>query len=59
MALLVIVGIMTGAIVALLVARVTRWYELLLLGGWGVLGTIAVYNGDLSKFIDKLTSWLG
>jgi hypothetical protein len=35
--MLIVLGILTGAIVALMWAKVTRWYELLLLGGWGVM----------------------
>jgi hypothetical protein len=35
--MLVTLGLLTGAVVALLFAKVTRWYELLLLGGWGIL----------------------
>ncbi len=30
-------GILSGAVVALMFAKITRWYELVLLGGWGVL----------------------
>lgn len=29
--------LLSGAIGALMFAKVTRWYELLILGGWGVL----------------------
>jgi|GEM_PF-4785910 len=59
MALLVIVGIMTGAIIALIMAKVTRWYELLLLGGWGILGTVCVYNGYWADFISMVRNWAG
>lgn len=29
--------LLSGAIGALMFAKVTRWYELLILGGWGIL----------------------
>ena len=57
MALLVIVGLLTGAIVAMVIFKVTRWWELLVLGGWGVLATVAIYNGYLSEFVDTATAW--
>ncbi len=33
----VILLLATGGIVILVVTKVTRWYELLMLGGWGIL----------------------
>ncbi len=29
--------LLTGIVVTLMVVKVTRWYELLVLGGWGIL----------------------
>lgn len=57
MALLVIVGIMTGAIGAMVFFKITRWWELIVLAGWGILGTVSVYNGYFGEFIDVLTAW--
>jgi hypothetical protein len=59
MALLVIVAIMTGVIVGFIVAKVTHWVEVLLLGGWGILATVAVYNGDLARFAASVGAFLG
>lgn len=56
---LVFLGILTGAIVALLLARVTRWYEIAVLGGWGILAAVAVYEGDLARFLAGIGAWAG
>lgn len=29
--------LLTGAVAVLMFAKVTKWYELLMLGGWGIL----------------------
>jgi hypothetical protein len=34
---MILLAILTGAIVALMWARQTKWYEILLLGGWGLM----------------------
>lgn len=59
MALMVVVGILTGAVLVMVIAKVTRLWELFLLGGWGVLITVVVYNGDLARFWDTVTKWTG
>lgn len=59
MALLVIVGLLTGAVAAMVIFKVTRWWELILLAGWGVLATVVVVNGDLAEFWTAVTTWAG
>lgn len=59
MALLVIVALMTGAIVIMMIFKITRWWEAILIGAWGILSTVAVVNGDLADFWSKITSWAG
>lgn len=57
----VILALLTGAVGILLWTKQTRWYELLLLGGFGFLLACAILNksfGDLSPGMGTLfTRW--
>lgn len=57
--ILVFLGLMTGAVVTLIVTKVTHWFELGLLGGWGALFTVAIYNGDLARLFKLIGSTVG
>lgn len=59
MALLVVFGILTGAVLVMVLAKVTRLWELFILSGWGVLAAVVVVNGDLAEFWGAVTSWTG
>ncbi|MFI7448040.1 hypothetical protein ACIBQX_11130 [Nonomuraea sp. NPDC049714] len=57
MALLVIVGVLIGAVVTMMIFKITRWWELIILVGLGSLATVCVYNGYVGEFFDTLTAW--
>lgn len=57
MPLLVIVGLLTGAIVIMMIFKITRWWELIVLTCWGVLATVCVYNGYVATFWTAVTPW--
>lgn len=58
MVLLVLVAL-TGAITIMMLFKITRWWELIVIGTWGVLGTVIVYNGDLASLTDTISSGIG
>jgi hypothetical protein len=57
--LLVIVGLLTGAVITLVITKVTHWFEVLILGGWGVLAAAVVFNGDLAALGSDIASIFG
>ncbi|MET8140008.1 hypothetical protein ABZU32_06835 [Sphaerisporangium sp. NPDC005288] len=58
---MILLAILTGAIVALMWARQTRWYELVLLGGWGLLAATTplgrIPAGWLANVSDMIGGW--
>lgn len=57
MALLAIVALLTGAIVVMVITKVTRLWELILLATWAVLFTVSIYNGSWAEFWTTITAW--
>lgn len=49
-AMVVIFCLLTGAVAVLVFTRITRWYELLFLGGWGALLILVVTGMDMGEF---------
>lgn len=59
MALLVIVGLLTGAVATMMIFKITRWWEFIVLACWGCLATVCFYNGYVAQFFDMITAWAG
>ncbi|MDH2424710.1 hypothetical protein [Sphaerisporangium sp. TRM90804] len=58
---MILLAILTGMIVALMWTRQTKWYELLLLGGWGLLAATtdlgAIPAGWLAGINNLIAGW--
>ncbi|HEY9371015.1 hypothetical protein [Streptomyces sp.] len=57
MALLVVVACLAGVVGAMMKYRITSWWELILLTGFGVLSTVAWYSGAVAEFWAAVTAW--
>ncbi len=49
-AMVIIFCLLTGAVAVLVFTRITRWYELLFLGGWGALLILVITGTDMGEF---------
>jgi hypothetical protein len=53
---MVLLAILTGGIVVSVFAKQTRWYELLLLGGWGLLAGATPLGAPVVAVLHNLSN---
>lgn len=55
---MILLAILTGGIVALIWARQTKWYELLILGGWGLLAAGTALGAPITGVLMQANGFL-
>lgn len=55
---MILLAILTGAIVALIWAKQTKWYELLVLGGWGLLAANTAIGAPLAGVLAQANGFI-
>ncbi|MFC9975217.1 hypothetical protein ACFVH6_30415 [Spirillospora sp. NPDC127200] len=53
---MVLLAFLTGGIIALVWAKQTRWYELVILGGWGLLAAGAPVGSSVAEWLHTLSA---
>lgn len=53
---MVLLAVLTGAIIALIWAKQTKWYELLILGGWGLLAATTPMGKIPAEWLNNLSA---
>ncbi|WP_019632676.1 hypothetical protein [Actinomadura atramentaria] len=56
---MILLALLTGGIAALIWARQTRWYELLMLGGWGLLAAGTPMGQPVAGLLHDLSAQMG
>jgi hypothetical protein len=55
---MILLALLTGGIIALVWAGKTRWYEIVLLGGWGLLAAGTSFGGPPLRMLQATSSAL-